>query len=596
MIGERYFALLDDEDGACLLLSQYRRTVQVDACAGTGTDSGEMAFAAIAKAAAGNEWCTICVDYGFAASLDSALNSLDLGRALFRVHVFGRAEKLDAEAVAVFLKSRVAALEDDARFAGIAEIEPALSEADYISRVARIHELITEGDCYQINLTFPIGFRYFGDPLALYQRLRERQPVRYGGFVHTPDQTVLSFSPELFFQRTGDRVVTRPMKGTAARGETPEADERQRRELLASPKERAENVMIVDLLRNDLSRLARPGEVRVDELCAVEAYPTLWQQVSTVSASLPGVSLQALFQALFPCGSITGAPKIQAMRRIAELEVGNRGLYTGTLGWVAPGGNCRLNVAIRTIELENDGRGRLHVGSGVVIDAQADREYAECLLKARFLTAADPGFRLIETMRVEDGLCHLIALHLRRLAHSAATFGFGCDLERVMAALDEGITQYPRGVIRVRLTLAHNGEVEVTTGSLAPIDGLLRIRVAEQRLDSTAYLLRHKTTVRSDYDRALASLAELPDVFDFLYLNERGEVCEGARSNIFIERDGCLLTPATSCGLLPGVLRAHLLETGKAVEAVLSLGDLERAPAIYAGNALRGLIPVSLSR
>ncbi len=353
--------------------------------------------------------------------------------------------------------------------------------------------------------------------------------------------------------------------------------------------------MIVDLLRNDLGRLAAPGKVQVDALCEVEAYPTLWQMVSTISAEVPQASLFDLFAALFPCGSITGAPKIRAMQRIAELEGAPRGLYTGTLGWLAPDGDCRFNVAIRTVEIEPRGRLRLGVGSGIVIDAEPAREYAECLLKARFLTGFDPGFALIETLRLEAGIYPMLNLHLQRLQGSAQALGFNCDMAAVSACLAGQATRYVAGIFRVRLTVRHNGACEVSCAALPGDDGRQWLAtLAVETLDADNYLLRHKTTARAPYERALAALSTRPEVFDAIFFNTRGEVSEGARSNVFIERDGALLTPPLSSGLLPGVLRRQLIESGRAVEGVLSEDDLRGAQRIYLGNALRGLVPVRL--
>lgn len=492
------------------------------------------------------------------------------------------------------LASRVAGLAESDRLAGVAELAAGLDGEQHRRCVEQIRRWIADGDCYQINLTFPLAGRLYGHPLALYSRLRQRQPVRYGAYLSVAEKTVLSFSPELFFERRGDRVLARPMKGTAPRGATPAEDEANRLALLASDKERAENIMIVDLLRNDLGRLAAPGKVRVDSLCDAEAYPSLWQVVSTVSAELPGVTLFDLFRALFPCGSITGAPKIRAMQRIDELEAAPRGLYTGSLGWLAPGGDCRFNVAIRTLEVQPDRRVRLGVGSGIVIDAVADAEYAECLLKASFLTGFDPGFELIETLRLEHGNYPLLALHLQRLQSSARDLGFACDLPEITAALTARASFGGAGLNRVRLTLAHNGQYAVSLAPLIDEPGPWSVVLADERLDDKDYLLRHKTSARSRYQRALAALARDPGVFDAIFLNTRGEVCEGARSNVFIECDGVLLTPALDCGLLPGVMRRHLLETGRAVEAVLSVDDLRGASTIYLANALRGLVPVTL--
>ncbi|MEI7612871.1 MAG: aminodeoxychorismate synthase component I [Betaproteobacteria bacterium] len=583
------FALFDSDDGRALLLSEYHRTLSFD-----GRFSLDVFFAELEAASARGEWVALAADYALGGCFETRTPQASFKRPPLRAWIFSRAQWLAAEEISVFIEQRMASLQAHERVAGVAEIKPALDADRYVEHVEQIRRWIVEGDCYQINLTFPLDFQVYGHPLALYARLRERQPVRYGAFLATPEDSVLSFSPELFFERTGRRVTTRPMKGTAPRGLTPEDDVARRSALMSSAKERAENIMIVDLLRNDLGRLAAPGQVRVDALCATEAYPTLWQMVSTVSADLPGVRLVDIFRALFPCGSITGAPKIRAMQRIAELEKEERGLYTGALGWIAPDGDCRFNVAIRTLEIQSDGRGRMGVGSGIVIDAQPYNEYAECLLKARFLTGFDPGFELIETLRLDRGECPLLSLHLQRMEASARALGFAVDKSAILASLQAECSRTPDGVHRVRLTLAHDGKFRINVAPLPDEKRAWQVIFADEVLDADNTLLRHKTTARSSYDRVLAGL---PDgVFDAIFLNTRGEVSEGARSNVFIECDGVLLTPPLRCGLLPGVMRRHLLESGRAVEQVLTVDDLRDASVLCLGNALRGLIPVTLKR
>ena len=582
------FALFDGDDGTATLLSGYRRTLQ---CA--GKEQVGAFFDALEAASAQGEWVALAADYGLGACFETTVPPSDQARPVLRAWLFAGARSLEAQEVAAFLDERLSCLSEHERVSGIAELTPALDAGSYAQKVEQVRRWIAEGDCYQVNLTFPLDFRVYGHPLALYARLRGRQPVRYGAFISMPGETVLSLSPELFFERKDRRVVTRPMKGTAPRGKSPEDDAASGRALLDSEKERAENVMIVDLLRNDLGRLALPGRVRVESLCQLEAYPTLWQVVSTISADLPEVRVGDLFGALFPCGSITGAPKIRAMQRIGELETRSRGLYTGALGWLAPGGDCRFNVAIRTLEIESNGRAKLGVGSGIVIDAKPQNEYAECLLKARFLTGFDPGFALLETMRIERGEYPLRSLHLQRLKASADALGFACDVPALDAALEAQLPGRREGVHRVRLTLAHEGKIGIAVVPLLDEKRAWQVILVDEMLNADDYLLRHKTTARSLYDRVLAGLPG--GVFDAIFLNASGEVCEGARSNVFVERDGMLLTPPLRCGLLPGVMRRHLLETGRAVEQVLTADDLRGAQQFYVANALRGLIPVSLA-
>ena len=491
---------------------------------------------------------------------------------------FAECHSLTAEAAEKWLATQLGTAA-----AGIGGLQPLLAEKAYLAAVDRIKHLISEGDCYQVNLTFPIQFEWFGDPLGLYARLRQRQPVRYGGFVGDATQGLVSLSPELFLERRGVHLLTRPMKGTAPRSASPQ-------QLRASEKDRAENLMIVDLLRNDLGRIAENGSVEVRRLFDIEEYPSLWQMVSEVSARVTKCKMIDLLRALFPCGSITGAPKIRAMQIAAELEKQPRGPYTGALGWLAPNGDFRLNVAIRTLELTVGGGGKLGVGSGIVADSQPAAEWDECLLKARFLQDCDPGLKLIETLRRESGQYPRLDGHVQRLQRSAAWFGFPLD-ERVLR--QQLAAQPVTGLWRVRLTLAKSGTLEVQSFPLLdePV-GVRQAQLASGRIDSTEPLRRHKTTERQIYDLALQQLPADGSCFDVVFLNERDELVEGARSNIFVEREGVLLTPPLASGCLPGVLRAELLASGRACEAVLRQEDLQAG--FWLGNALRGLISVTL--
>lgn len=504
---------------------------------------------------------------------------------LARFWRFARCQALDATAAQAWLAAELAGLDADARRAGVGGLTPGLDQAGYEAAVRRIQAYIAAGDCYQVNFTFPQRFTWFGHPLALYAGLREQQPVRYGGIVAAGGGAIVSLSPELFLERRGTRLTTRPMKGTAPRDAAAET-------LLHSEKDRAENLMIVDLLRNDLGRVAAPGGVRVDSLFEIEDYPTVRQMVSQVSAEVGDRPVGEILAALFPCGSITGAPKIRAMQIAGQLEGRPRGLYTGALGWIAPGGDLRLSVAIRTLELAADRSGIMGVGSGVVADSSPPAEWRECALKAAFLADLDPGLQLIETLRCEDGVYPRLDRHLARLETSAAWFGFAFDRAAIGAAL-AGAGQ--GGSRRVRLSLDKGGRVEVTSTPLdSPAAGERLARWAVERIDANDPRRRHKTTARGAYDRALAGIADDPRCFDVVFLNHRGEVAEGARSNVFVERDGVLVTPPVASGALPGVLRAELLAAGLAREAQLLPVDLEAG--FFLGNALRGLIPVRLAQ
>ena len=538
--------------------------------------------AALERLAGEPAWTVVALDYelGYLLEPKSAPAAWSpVGRPpLARFWRFARQRRLNVAQAEAWLQQAAGQT-----VAGIGGLAPQMAKADYLDAVRQIQQLIFDGDCYQVNLTFSLHGQWFGAPLALYARLRRCQPVRYGGFIGDAGQGLVSLSPELFLEKYAGRLRTRPMKGTAPRDAAPA-------QLLNSAKDRAENLMIVDLLRNDLGRIAANGSVVVDQLFEIEAYPTVWQMVSQISAEVGEVPFGEILRALFPCGSITGAPKIRAMQIAAALEVGARGPYTGALGWLAPDGDFRLNVAIRTLELAADGSGRLGVGSGIVADSEPEGEWQECLLKARFLRECDPGLRLIETLRRENGACPRLAGHLARLRRSAEWLGFPLD----ETVLQEQLAAQPAtGIWRVRLTLGRDGVLAVHSLPLAGEPAGTRYAVlAKQRIDSRNPLRRHKTTERAVYDAALQAVAGEPEVFDVVFLNERDEVAEGARSNVFIERNGILLTPPLTSGALPGVLRAELLVAGTAREAVLKPADL--TDGFWLGNALRGLIRVSL--
>jgi para-aminobenzoate synthetase/4-amino-4-deoxychorismate lyase len=459
-------------------------------------------------------------------------------------------------------------------------LTPEWDEGDYAARFAAVKDYIAAGDIYQANLSFRARFPFLGDARALYEALRARSGAGHCGFIDDGERQIASLSPELFFDLTADGALTvRPMKGTAPRAGN---DEAEREALAASPKNRAENLMIVDLIRNDLSRIG--GNVAASDLFKVETYPTLHTMVSTVTAQKrDGVGVAEILRALFPCGSVTGAPKIRAMEILRSLEASPRGAYCGAIGCFAPDGSARFNVAIRTLTISRaitGDHGTLGIGGGVVQDSQADSEYAECLLKARFFDAARDPVELIETLRWQDGFVRLDA-HLARMAKSAAAFAMAFDAAAARAALDAAVAD-KAGALRVRLTLNEAGGHHATADDLASNPAHWTYALSPERTDSRDALLRHKTSRRELYDRAH------PGVDEMMFRNERGELTEGARSNIFVERNGMLLTPPLDAGVLPGVLRAELIAQGRAREATLTPGDLDGE--IWFGNSLRGLI------
>ncbi len=475
------------------------------------------------------------------------------------------------------------------RTAKAVDITPRWSEAEYQAAFDKVKDHIAAGDTYQVNLTFKAGFRLVGDPVALYRQLVRKQAVSYGALIHTGEQWILSRSPELFVASRAGQLSARPMKGTLKRGQTQAEDEARRAQLASDEKNRAENLMIVDLLRNDLGRIAEIGSVRVTDLFTVETYSTLHTMTSGIIAQRrPDVGTSDLLANLFPCGSITGAPKLRAMEIIHDVEAGPRGVYTGSIGHFAPNGDVTLNVAIRTAVVDQAGNGEIGIGGGVVADSVAADEYREALLKMAFFTGEDQAVTLIETMLWKKGEgFDLLDRHLERLQASARYFGLPFDRTVIVALLDSQTFTEPR--MRVRLTLDETGPA-VTAVPLPPNPEIFRFSIAPQRLDSQSLWLEHKTTNRAFYDEPRVAAHAASAVDEVLFLNERAELTEGSITNLFIERDGRLLTPALSSGLLPGTLRAELIAHGKAEEAVLHLDDLEQADAIWLGNSVRGLM------
>jgi len=444
---------------------------------------------------------------------------------------------------------------------------------------------------YQVNLTFKLKTA-IGDPFATYWMLRDKSRAGGCAFLRFADEDVLSFSPELFFHVRDGRITARPMKGTAPRAPDAPGDVVQRAALLGDEKQRAENLMIVDLLRNDLSRVAVTGSVEVTDLFTVETYPRFHTLTSGIRAELkPDASFSSIVRSLFPCGSVTGAPKIRAMEIIREIEESPRGVYCGAIGYVTRE-TMAFNVGIRTLTVR-DGVAEMGVGGGIVWDSEPAPEYAECLLKARFLTEADEPMRLIETMRWTPGEgFHLIDRHMMRLRSSSGYFGFRFNEPAIRRALSGAVASC-EGVQRVRLTLGVRGDTQVESEAItlpAP-DTLWRYAIAEGHSDSGDWRFHHKTTARALYDGALATHRAASGCDEVVFLNERGEVTEGSRTNVFVERDGVWLTPPLSCGVLDGCLRRDLIERGppRVVERVLYPADLESG-TVWFGNALRGLV------
>ncbi|QDZ08963.1 aminodeoxychorismate synthase component I [Sphingomonas panacisoli] len=466
---------------------------------------------------------------------------------------------------------------------------PDVDRGGYADRFDRIHALIEAGDIYQANLSYRARVPIAGDPLAIYAKLRASAQAGYGAVVSTGIDWLLSLSPELFFALDGATLTAKPMKGTARRGATPDEDRKLAAELGNDAKQRAENLMIVDLLRNDLSRVA--GNVAVPELFAVETYPTIHTMTSTVTATLaPDQDAIDVLAALFPCGSITGAPKIRAIEALAEIETESapRGPYTGAIGRLDAGGGAMFNVAIRTLAINgDDDHATLGAGGGIVADSREAEEWDEALAKMDFVTAGARTIDLIETMAFDpvEGL-PLLERHLARMKDSAALLGFAFDRHAARNEL-QAATFRLREPKRIRLLLAKTGAVAIEVAPLPPAStDPVAVAIVPMPVARADFRLRHKTSDRAFYDRARGS------AFEVLFERD-GQLTEGSFTNLFVERDGMFLTPPLGLGLLPGVLRGDLIDSGRAVEAVLTRADL--ADGFMIGNALRGLIPATLA-
>lgn len=578
------FVLLDDArpggDGARL----YEAPVRIVAAMTVGEVPGALA----ALRCAGDEglhaagWLT----YEAGAALVDHAPAVAGEGPLLWFGLFDACRSLDAD--------ELLALLPDTAGAWAAAPRPLVTRDAYDTALARVLTLIEAGDIYQANLTFAAEVPMLGHPHALYARLRAASAAGYGALIDTGERQILSLSPELFFALDGTRLTCRPMKGTARRDDDAAADRAAAATLAADAKQRAENLMIVDLMRNDMSRVAAPGSVAVPALFAVETYPTVHQMTSTVTAMLAqGRDAIDVVAALFPCGSVTGAPKTRAMQVIAEVEGRARGAYTGAIGRLDANGDAAFNVAIRTITVV-DGAATMGLGSGIVADSRADEEWAECLAKGGFVTAGQRCVDLIETMAFDpvEGI-GLLDRHLARMKDSAAALGFAFDRHALRNEL-HAATFRLREPARLRLLLAPSAAVTIEVGAMPP--ALVDPRLADPAVAIVAlpvavddWRLRHKTSDRGFYDAARRGAGTAEVVFE----RPDGYLTEGSFTSLFIERDGLLLTPPLTHGLLPGVLRAELIATGRTIEAALTRADL--ADGFLLGNALRGLFRARLA-
>jgi para-aminobenzoate synthetase / 4-amino-4-deoxychorismate lyase len=470
---------------------------------------------------------------------------------------------------------------------GIKNVKANIPKEEYIRAIKSIKNQLEEGNTYQVNFTFKVGFDYCGEPRDLYARLRKAQPTAYSALINTGREYFLSHSPELFFKREGCEILTRPMKGTVSRGLSSKADQRARSELKENKKNRAENIMIVDLLRNDLGRVS--SKVWVPKLFEVEKHRTLHQMTSTVKAALKeSVSLQDLFCGIFPSGSVTGAPKIKTMQIIQALEKEPRNIYTGSIGFLSPEKKACFNVAIRTVHIK-DNKGALGIGGGIVYDSVDEDEYKEAMLKANFLLKDALDLGLIETLRFDPTRgFYLMDLHMRRLEQSCEYFSIPFIREKIIDALEKAVVGKTTAQ-KVRLLVDASGGIFLESQKLNELPKKPKIMLSKKLVSSGDPYLYHKTTLRALYDRELIS-AQSEGFVEVVFLNEQKQITEGSFTNVFLEKNGQLYTPLLSCGLLPGTLREQLLEEKKVLEGIFYLQDLLNADAVYIGNSVRDLV------
>lgn len=553
-------------------------------------------------------------------------NVPDLRDAMQPSHIllYQRCQHLSQEQVTSWLQRQINLESRSNDIAGIADLHANVNKVEFVNAIDRIQRYIADGDTYQVNYTFRFHFQTYGTIFSLYQRLRERQPVPFGALIAMPDDSaILSLSPELFMRHSQGNLFASPMKGTSASSGTNDEklDEQinlQRGELLAQDeKNRAENIMIVDLLRNDLSRIAQPGSVQVPRLFEVQRFNAVLQMTSSVIARCrDDVDLVELLRAIYPCGSITGAPKIRTMQIIHEVETEARGIYTGAIGWFDPTTKANkvanvipefcLSVPIRTLHLQapkSDDmqgvrRGVMGVGAGIVFDSVADNEYEECLLKARFLTGLPAQFSLFETMYAtkEQG-CRHVDRHLKRLQRSAHYFGVPLNLLEIEKQLNMTCAGFADNIsYRLKLSVDGAGQMQLSHAALVPITGPVNVILATTPQHSRSFWLQHKTTQRADYDQAWKT-AETQGAFDMLFCNEHGELTEGARSNVLVKIEGRWYTPPLTAGVLPGVMRSVLMDdsTWELTERTIHLDQLNGVEEIAVCNALRGVLPAKLN-
>ncbi len=462
---------------------------------------------------------------------------------------------------------------------------------EYQGGVENIKEAIERGDTYQVNYTTRLEAAFDGDAFSFYKQLADNQQSSYSAYLSLDGhRKILSASPELFFRKNGQHLVTKPMKGTAKRGRTLEEDEASKQELNVSGKDQSENLMIVDLLRNDVGRLALPGTVQVPKLFDIETYPTLHQMTSTVEGELPeGTTMYQIFEALFPCGSITGAPKVRTMDYIASMETSPRNIYCGAIGYMTPRREAVFNVPIRTVLL-NNGSAVYGAGGGVTWDSTTEGEYEELHTKARLLTEGRPSFKLLETMQLKDGTYPLLNRHLNRINHSARYFNYSFDEKYASCRLQQLAQNHTQGLYKVRMLSNQQGEIELETDAINVSPEEVLCTVAQRPIDHNDPFFFHKTTHRKVYEQHQDEAAK--GSYAVLLWNERGELTEFTTANLVVKHKGAYITPPISSGLLAGTFREELLARGRVKEQVIYKDDLASLEEVWMVNGVRGWIKV----
>ncbi len=549
-------------------------------------------------------YAVVITSYELSFDLNKLTSKKDRFGPLIQAWIYSEVSKVSKIQVDEYLSKAISQLDDQAKQVGLYNLRKNISEDRYLKKINSIKENIQAGVCYQINFTYQIYGNFVGHPLALYQDIRRNFPVNYGALICENNVPVLSFSPELFISRRGDQITALPMKGTAsALDTTPEA-------LSFDEKNRAENVMIVDLLRNDLGRIAKLGSVEVEDLFKVSRYGDVLQMTTKVKALLDeNIDLNQIINATFPCGSITGAPKRKSIEIIDQLEHESRGIYCGSIGWFDPGVDFTFNVAIRTMTLASNsciGNFKFGVGSGITIDSVAKDEWNECELKTRFLSRSKNMIEIFETLRVENGLAIRLKEHIDRLLFSAGTLNYRYDKSELMSIVRDTLNSVGRNSLyRLRLSLNAEGTLKVDINEMSELPLVNKVFWAEdligdyKPINPNSEWVKHKTTNRRIYDLVWKSAAEKGG-FDGLLINQNGYIVEGGRSSIFIkpQNSEVWLTPPLSAGLLPGIMRASILNDKSqwAVEEKnITKQDVIDAKKIVLTNSLRGVISVALA-